>query len=52
MERYVTRSGTFDIVRYTDTCTVVVNKSIMFEGTYSECRRYIERQNKYTRQGE
>lgn len=44
MERYEIRSGTFDIVRYTDTCIVVVNKSIVFEGTYSECRRYIERQ--------
>lgn len=44
MERYERRSGTFDIVRYTDTCIVVSNKSIVFEGTYSECRSYIERQ--------
>ena len=46
METYINESGKYDIVEYTDVCIVVKNKRIVFEGTYKECRRFIENQRK------
>lgn len=45
MERYELANGkVYDIIRWSDEHAVVSNNSIVYSGTYADCRRYIERQ--------
>lgn len=45
MERYELANGNvYEVIRYwRDTCAVAQGSKIVFWGTYSECRRYIEK---------
>ena len=43
MERYELENGkVFEIIRWPDGCTVVKDGTVVYSGTYSGCRRYIE----------
>lgn len=43
MERYELGNGnTYEIIRWTDECAVVKDGTVVYSGTYSGCRRYIE----------
>lgn len=44
MERYELANGMiFEIIRFSGDCAVVHNRKIVYNGSYSECRRYIEK---------
>lgn len=44
MERYELANGqVFEIIRFSDACAVVQNGQLVYNGSYSECRRYIEK---------
>lgn len=45
MERYELANGkVYDIILWSDEHAVVSDNSIVYSGTYADCRRYIERQ--------
>ena len=47
MERYELENGkVFEIIRWPDGCTVVKDGTVVYSGTYSGCRRYIEHEIK------
>ena len=43
MEKYKLANGEEDdIIRFSDNCVVAKNRSIVYSGSYAECRKYIE----------
>lgn len=43
MESYELANGDiYDLIHFTDECAVAKNGSIVYCGSYGECRRYIE----------
>lgn len=44
MERYELANGeVYEILRFTSDCAVAKNGSIVCSGTYTECRKFVER---------
>ncbi|MDO4649355.1 MAG: hypothetical protein Q4B26_11965 [Eubacteriales bacterium] len=47
MERYELRDGkVFEIIRFSDEYAVAENGTILYAGTYADCRRFIEGRKK------